>query len=270
VRGTLAAMLRRALAPALLALAAGACAFPVEGDFAGRRLDPHLNPAMTIVIIHNHGFSSARAGTYRPVTPPILKLAADRNPDVVVFSQVRNTTHLTAVDHSAYIESAVAHFHRARGVPLENIILAGQSCGGWGSLHAVAFSYPTVGGVLGFAPTCHGKLPHSTAVRERRAQELAQLGERLRAPGAIFLYEGDSYYTVAEWEAFESRINGRAPDLRVERVSRTRVLELCGRCGTDSHGAYWDERFASAFFESHVQALIEQVRARLRARTATP
>ena len=171
MRGTLAAMLRRALAPALLALAAGACAFPVEGDFAGRRLDPHLNPAMTIVIIHNHGFSSARAGTYRPVTPPILKLAADRNPDVVVFSQVRNTTHLTAVDHSAYIESAVAHFHRARGVPLENIILAGQSCGGWGSLQAVAFSYPTVGGVLGFAPTCHGKLPHSTAVRERRARQ---------------------------------------------------------------------------------------------------
>lgn len=260
-------MLRRAAAPVLLALAAAACAFPVEGDFAGRRLDRTQNPATTIVIIHNHGFSSAQAGTYRPVTPPILKMAADRNPDVVVFSQVRNTPNLTAVDHSAYIESAVAHFHRERGVPLENIILAGQSCGGWGSLQAVAFTYPTVGGVLGFAPTCHGKLPHSTAVRERRAQEIAQLADRIHAAGALFLYEGDSYYSISEWDAFESRINGKAPELRVERVSRARVLALCARCGGDSHGAYWDERFASAFFDSHVQPLIERVRARIRARS---
>ncbi|MBI2160243.1 MAG: hypothetical protein HYU25_07695 [Candidatus Rokubacteria bacterium] len=258
----------RAAAPVLLALATAACAFPVEGDFAGRRLDRTQNPATTIVIIHNHGFSSAQAGTYRPVTPPILRMAADRNPDVVVFSQVRNTTSLTAVDHSAYIESAVAHFHRARGVPLENIILAGQSCGGWGSLQAAAFTYPTVGGVLGFAPTCHGKLPHSPDVRERRAQEMVRLADRIHAAGTLFLYEGDSYYSVSEWDAFESRINGRAQELRVERVSRTRVLELCARCGGDSHGAYWDERFASAFFDSHVQPLIERVRARIRARTA--
>ena len=65
-------MLRRAAVPFLLALAAAACAFPVEGDFAGRRLDRTRNPATTIVIIHNHGFSSAQAGTYRPVTPPTV------------------------------------------------------------------------------------------------------------------------------------------------------------------------------------------------------
>lgn len=260
----------RALALVFLVLLAGACAYPVEGDFAGRALDRSQNPATTIVIIHNHGFSSATAGTYQPVTPPILRLAAERNPDVVVFSQVRNTSRLAAVDHSAYIESAIAHFHRERGVPLENIILAGQSCGGWGSLQAVAFAYPEIGGVLGFAPACHGKLPHSTAVRMQREQEIAQLADRLRAPGTIFLYEGDSFYDVAEWDAFETRINGRAPELRIERVSRARILELCARCAADSHGAYWDARFASAFFERHVQALIERVRARIRARTASP
>ena len=258
-------MLRGMLVPVLPALLAAACAFPVEGDFAGRRLDAGLNPAKTIVIIHNHGFSSATAGTYQPVIPPILKLAADRNPDVVVFSQVRNTSRLAGVDHSAYIESAIAHFHRERGVPLENIILAGQSCGGWGSLQAAAFTYPTLGGVVGFAPTCHGKLPHSTEVRIRREQEIAQLADRIRTAGTIFLYEGDSYYTLAEWDAFEARVNSRAPELRVERVSRARVLELCARCATDSHGAYWDGRFAAAFFESHVQALVERVRARIRA-----
>jgi len=263
-------MLRRALALAVLALIAAACALRVEGDFAGRRLDRPRNPATTIVIIHNHGFSVAQAGTYRPVTPPILTMAAERNPDVVVFSQVRNTADLTPEDHARYIESAVAYFHDERGVPLENIILAGQSCGGWGSLQAVAFAYPTLGGVIGFAPTCHGKLPHSAEVRERRAQEIAQLADRIRAPGTIFLYEGDPYYDLAEWDAFESRVNGHAPELRVERVSRARILEVCARCASDSHGAYWDARFAGAFFESHVQTLIDRVRARIRARTASP
>ena len=263
-------MLARALALALLALVAAACAPRVQGDFAGRHLDRERNPATTIVIIHNHGFSVAQAGTYRPLTPPILTMAAERNPDVVVFSQVRNTADLTPEDHARYIESAVAYFHGERGVPLENIVLAGQSCGGWGSLRAVAFAYPTIGGVIGFAPTCHGKLPHSAEVHSQRAQEIGELAERIRAPGTIFLYEGDSYYALADWDAFESRFNGRAPELAVERVSRSRILELCGRCAGDSHGAYWDAGFAGAFFESHVQALIDRVRTRIRARTASP
>src|SRR5439155_968557 len=100
-----------------LALLAAACAtYSVEGDFAGRTLDGHADPERTIVLIHNHGFSLARAGTYRPVTPPILRLAGDRNPDVVVFSQVRNLANPTAADHAAFIASAVAYFHAERGV----------------------------------------------------------------------------------------------------------------------------------------------------------
>jgi len=258
----------RPTAVALLALLAGACAYPVEGDFAGRRLDRGPRHATTIVVIHNHGFSSTQAGTYRPLTPPILRRAAEENPDVVVFSQVRNTSHLAVVDHAAYVASAVAWFHRERGVPLENIVLAGQSCGGWGSLQAAAFTYPTLGGVLAFAPACHGKLPHSTEVRMRREQEIAQLADRLRTPGTIFLYEGDAYYQLTEWAGFESRLNGRAPGLSVERVDRARILELCARCAGDSHGAYWDPRFAEAFYARHVQALLERIRARVRARTA--
>lgn len=260
----------RSLTLALLALLAGACAYPVEGDFAGRPLDRRQNPATTIVIIHNHGFSSANAGRYRPVTPPILRLAAERNADVVVFSQVRNTANLTAADHAAYVASAIAYFHRERGVPIENIILAGQSCGAWGSLQAAAFTYPEIGGVLGFAPTCHGKLPHPPEVRQRRALELGELAARLHTPGTIFLYEGDSYYDVTEWDPFEAHLNGSAPGLHVERVSRARVLELCARCAADSHGAYWDPRFVGAFYEGRVQALIDRVRTRIRARTASP
>ncbi len=209
----------RPTAVALLALLAGACAYSVEGDFAGRGLD-RRDPATTLVIIHNHGFSSTQAGTYRP------------------------------------------------RIPLENIVLAGQSCGGWASLQAAAFTYPTLGGVLAFAPACHGKLPHSTAVRIQREQEIARLADRLRTPGTIFLYEGDSYYGVTEWAGFESRLNGRAPGLSVERVDRARILELCARCAGDSHGAYWDPRFAEAFYARHVQALLERIRARVRARTA--
>src|SRR5216117_4433981 len=170
-----------------LALLAAACAtYSVEGDFAGRTLDGHADPERTIVLIHNHGFSLARAGTYRPVTPPILRLAGDRNPDVVVFSQVRNLANPTAADHAAFIASAVAYFHAERGVPIENMILAGQSCGGWGSLYATAFTYPTIGGVLAFAPTCHGRLPHPPAVRARRAWSWRGLrsGSERRAPSS--------------------------------------------------------------------------------------
>jgi dienelactone hydrolase len=150
-------------------------------------------------------------------------------------------------------------------VPLENIILVGQSCGGWGSLQAAAFVYPGVGGVLAFAPTCHGQLPHSSAVKRARESEIAQLAERVRFPGAIFLYEGDSYYDLADWEGFETR-GQRAPDLKLERLARGRVLEVCSRCGRDSHGAMSDARFGAAFFPSHVQPLIDRVRERIRAR----
>src|SRR2546427_400528 len=104
------------LLPALALVAAACAPYPVEGDFAGRPLNGHEDPGRTIVLIHNHGFSRAHAGTYRPVTPPILRLAGDRNPDVVVFSQVRNLANPTAADHAAFIASAVAYFHAARAV----------------------------------------------------------------------------------------------------------------------------------------------------------
>src|SRR2546428_13807092 len=101
-----------------LALTAAACAsYTVEGDFAGRPLNGHAEPALTIVLIHNHGFSRAQAGTYRPATPPIFRFAADRNPDVVVFSQVRNIANPTPGDHPAFIEPAPAHPPPRRAAP---------------------------------------------------------------------------------------------------------------------------------------------------------
>src|SRR3989442_13275 len=102
----------------------------------------------------------------------------------------------------------------------------------------------------------------------RRAWELVRLAERLRAQGTIFLYDGDSYYDVAEWDAFTARLAPRAPWLQIVRVSRPQILALCDACGRDSHGAYWDSRFAEAFFEDHVQRTIDGVRARIRARVA--
>src|SRR5256712_10163050 len=143
-----------------LALTAAACAsYTVEGDFAGRPLNGHAEPALMIVLIHNHGFSRAQAGTYRPATPPILRFAADRNPDVVVFSQVRNIANPTAADHAAFIESAVAHFHTERGVPIENIILSGQSCGGLGAPYPAGPQYPPHGRVAPLAPPAPGQPP---------------------------------------------------------------------------------------------------------------
>src|SRR5256885_561251 len=113
----------------------------------------------------------------------------------------------------------------------------------------------------------HGfSLPHPPAVRARRAWELARLAERLRAQGTIFLYEGDSYYDVAEWDAFTAHLAPRAPWLQVVRVGRPQILALCDACGRDSHGAYWDRRFAEAVFEDHVPRAIDGGRGRVPAR----
>src|ERR1700741_3598953 len=119
---------------AAFALVATACGFPVEGRFAGASVAARAAPARTIVLIYNHGFSRERAGTYEALVPPILQLAVERNADVVLFSQVRNTARLGRTQPGDYIEAAVEQFRRRDGVPVENIILVGQSCGGWGSL----------------------------------------------------------------------------------------------------------------------------------------
>src|SRR5256885_1158039 len=116
--------------PALLAaltLVATSCAFPVEGRFAGSSVADRADPTRTIVLIYNHGFSRERAGTYEALVPPILQQALERNSDVVLFSQVRNTPRLGRTQHGDYIEAAIAQFRRRDGVPLENIILVGQS-----------------------------------------------------------------------------------------------------------------------------------------------
>jgi dienelactone hydrolase len=214
----------------------------------------------TIVIIYNHGFSSDLAGRYQPRLPPILEAARTRNPDVVVFSQVRNTMRLQSSHHAGYVQSAVEYFE-GLGVPHGNVILAGQSCGGWGSLQAAAFAYPDIGGVVAFAPTCHGRLPHSEATRERRRREIDELARRgARIPGVVFLYEGDAYYELADWAQFAP------PGLKLERLDRMTVGRSCERCAGDSHGAVWDRRFGDAYFDTHLQPLIEQVRDRIRAR----
>jgi hypothetical protein len=125
-----------------------------------------------------------------------------------------------------------------------------------------------VGGVVGFAPTCHGKLPHPSWLRTRRGEEIDDLARRLRAPGMLFVYEGDSFYSVADWARFESASPPRWAGLHVERLSRERVLTVCHACATDSHSAVWGDGFADAYFESHLQPLIDRVREDIRVRTA--
>src|SRR2546430_4890029 len=109
------------LLPALALLAAACAPYPVEGDFAGRALDGHADPERTIVLIHNHGFSLAHAGTYRPVTPPILRLAGDPNPHVLAFSPVRQLPHPSPTDPAPFIASAVAYLHAGPRVPVADL-----------------------------------------------------------------------------------------------------------------------------------------------------
>jgi len=252
------------LALAFTLLALSACGIVVEGELRGRPLDVEIDPARVIVVIWNHGFSPEAAGTYRPEAPVIIERLVERNRDVVLFKQLRNATWLGALDHSAYVDAAIASLVSTQHVPVENIILSGQSCGAWGSLQTAALRYPNVGGVIAFAPTCHGKLPHPAWLRTRRGGEIDALAHRLRAPGTLFVYEGDSFYSADDWTAFASAPDPRRAGLHVERLSRKRVLEVCHACVADSHSAVWGDGFADAFYESHLQPLIEQVRASIR------
>lgn len=253
----------RSLALATALLVAGGCSFPVQGEFMGRELPVPTERPRTLLVIYNHGFSTETAGTYRAQLPPILQTLARRNPDVVVFSQVRNTSRLDAIHHMSYIEAAIDHFHRQQGIPIGNIVLAGQSCGGWGSLQAAAYSYPQIGGVVAFAPTCHGRLPHTTQTQMRRLQEIEDLARRARFPGVVFVYEGDSYYTLGDWAGFGQGAGAPGGGLHVVRLSRDVVLRVCARCATDSHGAVWDSKFDAAYYESEVQPIIDRVRQRV-------
>jgi dienelactone hydrolase len=251
------------LALALVILAVTACGVVVEGELKGRPLNVALDPRRTIVVIWNHGFSPEAAGTYRPEAPPIIERIVERNRDVVLFKQLRNGTWLGELDHGAYVDAAIASLVAEQHVPVENIILSGQSCGAWGSLQTAAFRYPNIGGVVAFAPTCHGRLPHARRLRARRDEEITAIARHLRAPGMLFLYAGDSFYSVEDWADFESRTSGRPPGLHVERLSRDVVLKVCDACVADSHSAVWGDGFADAFFDSHLQPLIETLRARI-------
>jgi dienelactone hydrolase len=251
---------------ALTLLAVAACGIVVEGELQGRPLNVELDPARVIVVIWNHGFSPEAAGTYRPEAPAVIERLVERNRDVVLFKQLRNAAWLGELDHSAYVDAAIASLTSTQHVPVENIILSGQSCGAWGSLHTAAFRYPNVGGVIAFAPTCHGRLPHPGWLRARRADEIESFARRLRAPGTLFVYEGDSFYSADDWTGFASDPAPRRAGLHVERLSRDRVLAVCRACAMDSHSAVWGDGFADAFYESQLQPLVEQVRASIRAR----
>lgn len=245
---------------ALVVACLSCAALPVQGEFFDKGFDGR-EPRRTILVIFNHGYSATRATTFTATFPPILRTAVEQNRDVALFSQVRNTASLQSGDHRHFIESAVAFFHNTHHVPLENIILAGQSCGGWGALETAAFTYPQIGGVIAFAPTCHGQLfQQSSWTETRRSQAIGELAGLLRPPALIFVYEGDSYYRLADWKVFESRTK-ESPQLRLVKLDKDTVLKACPRCTQDSHGAAHAREFAAAYFQTHVQAFIESVRA---------
>ena len=242
-----------------------ACAFPVEGEFLSRRLNERQSNR-AILIIFNHGYSSEKATTFKASFPPILRMAEAQNDDVVLFAQVRNTISLQSADHASFIESAVDFFHTQHKIPVEHIILAGQSCGGWGPLQAAAFRYPRIGGVVAFAPTCHGQLlRQSTETKIQRYEEIGRLTERLRSRALIFLYEGDSFYELEDWRSFEVTAR-QFPQIRVLKLDKRAVLKACPSCVHDSHRAPFRREFAGAYFQTLLQPFIESVRTHIRER----
>lgn len=244
---------------------------PVEGKFLDTSIESRLQemPRDTLLVIFNHGYASSKKGSYEPEFPKIVRLMRQGNDDVTAYAQVRNSTHLSSNAHAGFVESAIAHFHGKYKIPVENMILVGESCGGWASLQA-ALKYPNVGGVIAFAPACHGKIGsrfnRSPATQKDRAAELGRLARDFRSPALIFLYENDPYYRLGDWDGFAAGASARSPYLRVEKLSWGQVVKACPRCERrkSSHGAMWAGPFAETYFPAHIQPFIEHVRGKVR------
>jgi dienelactone hydrolase len=251
----------------LLELCLSCATVPVEGEFFSTRLQER-DPARTILIIFNHGYSQDKATTFKPGFPPILQRATVQEENVVLFSQIRNMAGLRRDDHRRFIEAAVAWFHSQYKIPVEQIILAGQSCGGWGALEAAARTYPQIGGVIAFAPTCHGQLfQQSSWAATQWSQGIGELARLLRPPTLIFLYEGDAFYRAADRTVFEARVRA-SPQIQMVTLDKARVAQVCPRCVRDSHGAAYTSAFAEAYFDPYVRAIIKTVRAQMHERQA--
>jgi dienelactone hydrolase len=249
----------------LLEICLSCATLPVEGEFFSARLQER-DPARTILIIFNHGYSQDKATTFKPGFPPILQRATAQADDVVLFAQVRNMAALRRDDHRRFIEAAIAWFHSQYKIPVEQIILAGQSCGGWGALEAAAQTYPQIGGVIAFAPTCHGQLSQqSTWDATQWYQDIGELARLLRPPTLIFLYEGDTFYRAADWAAFEAQVRA-SPQIQVVTLDKARVIQVCPRCVRDSHGAGSTSAFADAYYDPYVRAIVNAVRAHIHER----
>lgn len=171
----------------LLEICLSCATLPVKGEFFSTPLEER-DPARTILIIFNHGYSPDKATTYKPRFPPILQRATAQENDVVLFSQVRNMAVLHRDDHRQFVEAAIAWFHSQYKIPVEQIILAGESCGGWGALQAAAWTYPQIGGVTAFTPTCHGQLVQQSPWGATQwSQAIGELARLLRPPTLIFV-----------------------------------------------------------------------------------
>lgn len=99
----------------------------------------------------------------------------------------------------------------------------------------------------------------------RRSQAIGELAGLLRSPALIFVYEGDSYYRLTDWTVFETKTKD-SPRLRLVKLDKGTVLKVCPRCIQDSHGAASAREFATAYFQTHVQAFIESVRTNINGR----
>jgi hypothetical protein len=134
-------------------------------------------------------------------------------------------------------------------------------------LQTAAWTYPQIGGVIAFAPTCHGQLVQQSPWGATQwSQVIGELARLVRPSTLVFVYEGDAYYRAAGWTAFKARVRA-SPQIQVVTLDKAKVAQVCPRCARDSHGAGSTRAFADAYFDPYVRAIINAVRAHIRERS---
>ncbi len=117
------------------------------------------------------------------------------------------------------VQGLLSGVRAARAAGYRKIILAGQSKGGWVSLHALGRG-AEIDGVIATAPASHGNNPASLQMARARddfRDLLAAIGTRRAAvPVAITLFEGDSYEPGGRRNVVADQLAGKIPLLFID------------------------------------------------------
>ena len=129
----------------------------------------------------------------------------------------------------------------------DNLLVVGQSHGGWTTLAFGALKYPGVKGLVNFA----GGLRQEGCFqwKEQLADGAATYAKETTLPSLWFYGDNDSYWDVPTWQAMAGRYKASGADMR---------MVAFGNFGTDAH-AMFNSQGGARIWEPEVTRFLQRV-----------